>query len=113
VPASNEQDRVLQLLLLRPHQSETEEQRKLESFLDRLLMRLYSSTSLIVYLFDAKVVGDTIELAFNELPPEVVPKIVSIIGLPDVEPFSFRDENNHHLFTGFKFTPEEKYLEVL
>jgi hypothetical protein len=30
-----------------------------------------------------------------------------------VEPFSFRDEDNHHLFTGFKFTPEEKYLEVL
>lgn len=109
---ADEQDKIIQLLLCRPR-GETEEERKLESFLDRLLMRIYTSTSLIVYLFDAKVIDDQIELSFNELPAEVVPKVIAMIGLPDVEAFNFRDEDSHHLYTGFRFTPDEKYLEGL
>lgn len=108
-----EQDKIIQLLLNRPHQTETEEDRKLESFLDRLLMRIYTSTSLIVFLYDAKVVDDHIELSFNELPAEVIPKVIAIIGVPDVEPFNFRDDDNHHLYTGFRFTPDQKYLDAL
>lgn len=92
---------------------ETEEHRKLESFLDRLLMRIYSSTSLIVYLYDAKVVDDKIELVFNDLPVEVIPKISRIIGVSEVESFSFRSSDNHHLYVGFRFKPEEKFLEEL
>ena len=106
-----EQDKIIQLLL-RHQKSETEEERQLESFLDRLLMRIYSSTSLIVYMYDAKVIGDSIELTFNEVPSEIVPKIIALIGIPDVEPVSFRGEN-HHLFTGFRFTPDKRYLEEL
>jgi hypothetical protein len=108
-----DKDKVVQLLLRRTKHVETDEERKLESFLDRLLMRLYSSTSLITYLYNAKVVDGSIELAFNELPVEIVPKVVALIGIEGVEPSEFRDENSFHLFTGFKFKPDEKYLDVL
>lgn len=63
-------------------------------------------------MYDAKVVGTSIELTFNEVPPEIVPKIVALIGIPGVEPVSYRGEN-HHLFTGFRFTPDKRYLEEL
>jgi hypothetical protein len=106
-----EQDKIIQLLL-RHQKSETGEERQLESFLDRLLMRIYSSASLTVYMHDAKVVGTTIELTFNEIPAEIVPKIIALIGVPGVEPVSYRGEN-HHLFTGFRFTPDKRYLEEL
>lgn len=109
---SPEQDKVLQLLF-RPHKGVTEKERKLENFLDRLLMRLYTSTSLIAYLYDAQVVGGNIELAFNDLPPEIVPKVISITGVADVKPFEFRSDDNNHIYTGFRFTPEEQYLEEL
>lgn len=112
MPATQEQDAVLQLLLGRPHQEETEEQRKLEAFLDRLLLRIYTSTSLIVYLNDARVVDEEIQLEFHELPPEVIPKVVQIIGVDGVQPVSYKDDSSH-AYTGFKFEVEDKYLEPL
>lgn len=83
------------------------------SFLDRLLIRIFSSTSLITYLNKAALVDDHVELAFNELPPDVIDKVVSIIGVPGVEVFLFNDTDNHHPFHGFRFKPPQEALDAL
>lgn len=92
---------------------EKEVARKLEGFLARLLMRIYSSTSLIVYLHDAGVTeSDDVELVFHKLPPEVVPQVLTLIGVRETKTFQFRDDDGH-LYHGFKLKPSDDLLEPL
>ena len=107
------QDKVLKLLF-RTRTNKEGVGSELESYLDRLLIRIYSSTSLIVYLYDAKINEDgEIELVFNELPPEIIDKVIQLIGAEEVKVFTFRNEESNHIYHGFRCKPQEAALEEL
>jgi hypothetical protein len=106
------QDKVLKLLFRT--KSDSGVGSELESYLDRLLIRVYSSTSLIVYLFDAKINADgEVELVFNELPPEIVDKVIQLIGAEQTKVFTFRDEATNHVYHGFRSKPQQTALDEL
>lgn len=106
------QDKVLRLLFRT--RADDGPGSELESYLDRLLIRIFSSTSLVVYLYDAKINAEgEIELVFNELPPEVIDKVVQLIGAKETKVFTFRDEESNHIYHGFRCKPQEEALEEL
>lgn len=107
------QDKVLKLLF-RTRTNKEGVGSELESYLDRLLVRLYSSTSLIVYLYDAKInADDEVELVFNELPAEVIDKVIQLIGAEEVKVYTFRNEESNHVYHGFRCKPQKAALEEL
>ncbi len=84
-----------------------------QAFSDRLLMRVYASPSLLMYLVNSGIrkSGNSyhIELDFKKLPDDVIHQVKSLIANKSVKIVSFKDEHGDH--TGFSTEITQKDLE--
>lgn len=71
-------------------------------FVDRLLLRIFSYPSLMTYLQDVSIKGNTVELDFMRVPDAIVSNVKKLIGVPGVKAFSFTKDEYPH--TGFRFS---------
>ena len=96
--------------------AETVKKRKFDSFIDRLIMRLYcTSPTLMVYLQNSRADPHkgVVELVFNELPADILPAVKSLCGQGETSMFKFRDEVNGHGHVAVRLKPTEADLKDL
>jgi hypothetical protein len=90
-----------------------------KTFADRLVLRVFNAPALMVYLRNMAVLDSQQEgvpegsfkfqLKFTKLPPEVLPQVKQIIGVPDIRVVEF--EEGHVSCTGFEFTMKQEDLD--
>jgi len=80
--------------ILIEQEGEAQLPRKISVFVNRLLMRLFSTPSLMNFLADTQTVKDTtkpktwkVQLDFQKLPKEVVTQLVRLIAAPRAPTF--------------------------
>ena len=73
-------------------------------YVDRLLLRIFSYPSLLTYLQDVRIDGNTVELDFVRIPDAIIPNVKKLIGVPS-KAFSFTKDEYPH--TGFRFTVKD------
>jgi len=79
---------------------ESEDYAKLDElvvdFVDRLLLRMFSTPGLLQYLVDFRVDNDTLELVFSKLPDDALNGLLQLLGT-SAKVFGFsRDGNDYH-----------------
>lgn len=83
----------------------------LKTFLDRLLLRIFDTPSLMASLLDVQIIsqdGDfLIQLDFKKLPDEVTPQVKRIIGHPNARAVEFDKEGTPHTGLEVKITGQE------
>jgi len=93
-----------------------------KSFADRLVLRVFNAPALMVYFRNMAVLDSQhgqqegvpegsykFQLKFTKLPPEVLPQVKQIIGVPDIRVVEF--EEGYVSCTGFEFTVKQEDLD--